>query len=158
MPKTGTAAKLGAAPFGVTVVEEPSLVASCVTVEGSAPSADVRRKQIHGQPRFAMRSHRGHHLPTNEAPHVEERSEDTELGMRSPKFWETMLNAPLTQSVQVRFVGMLGIAPPPMMPVAIDSMLETESAPVYGSMLFRASVTQSVLLLLVLRMGDPRVR
>ena len=62
MPRNGALEKLGAAPLGVTVVEEPLLLASCVTVEGCAPSADVKRKQIDSQPQsgccmlFAQRS------------------------------------------------------------------------------------------------------
>lgn len=40
MPTRGAVEKLGAAPLGVTVVELPASVASCVTVAGCAPSVE----------------------------------------------------------------------------------------------------------------------
>ena len=41
MPTMRAVEKLGAAPLGVTVVELPLSLASCVTVEGCAPSAEA---------------------------------------------------------------------------------------------------------------------
>ena len=72
-PTRGAVEKLGAAPLGVTVVDDPLLLASWVTLEGCEPSVRMnQRKAVSRGPQSLSKalSHIGGDLPVNEAPHV----------------------------------------------------------------------------------------
>ena len=94
-----------------------------------------RAHTVSGHERNGLRIPRGMDVPTKEAPHVLERSDETEVGMRSPKFFEMREYAPLTQSVQVTLEGTLGTVPEVSAPSTSDSMLVREIEPTVGSRL-----------------------
>ena len=144
-------AHAGAAPLGVTVVDELESLASCVTDEGMEPSACrmPRRRLKNAWGKITERGKGGgkrgqraccgpmrtdgsekNGVPVNEEPHSLLSVDATVVGRKSPRLWEMSEYAPLTQSVQVTFEGMVGTEPLSMAFVAIDSMFETERVPV----------------------------
>ena len=81
---------------------------------------------------------------------MSEKVDCTLLGMRSPNFARTMFSWAFVQSVHDTLAGTFGIVPAERKASPIDSRFATESVPVNFSISLSCSVTQSVLLLLVL--------